>query len=263
MEHKFSPSLADEKFCLHCKRNFRDHSKLAICEACGAIGPCDLIGTILECTKCYKADMDSVKDYQAPELQDARLAAHNEKLGLDSLIEQSVKIDQSIQLVTDIFNAQTVATDTLCKAIDADESITNKPYAKNKLTYDRVRTFQSALFDAKQKVVELENAVRANQVYLNTIINQLRETERAEFKFKDINYPVSAPKKPKKSKAADKAGKTTKSTSVNMADVIKWAAILNIPAAQQIIHMRMLSKQMNAEAATRSYALEHNITLKI
>lgn len=256
MDHEFSPSQLDNKLCIHCKRGFRDHSKIAQCEACPNVGPCELFADMLLCAKCYAAEMKAVNDYQAPELQEARLNEAHKQMRLNELMADAVKQDQTVTLVTDLFNAGTKALVDLLTVIDADPTVENKPYAKAQFTISRIDTFQKALFDAKEKVIELENTIRAHRVHLNTQANQLRDEERAKLKIADFSYQPATPKTPKpKSDKGTKAAK--KSSKVDMTEVAKWAGKISMPI--QLIHMRMLSKNMTAEQAARTFAAENGL----
>jgi hypothetical protein len=202
--------------------------------------------------------MDAVAAYQAPELQEARLAEHHKQIAINDLVADSLKIDQSIQLSTDIFNAKTVALVDIMRAIDTDESIPNKPLAKAEYSVNRIKHLTKVIFDLKSQVTEAENEIRANHVHVNMLVNTLREEEKAKLHLQDINYPITAPKSSKpKSSGTSKAKKSSK---IDMNEVNKWAGKIGMPA--QLVHMRMLSKNMNAEAAARTFAAEMNIIIK-
>lgn len=258
MDHEFQASLTDSKACIRCKRGYRDHSKIAQCEACPNVGPCELFADMLLCAKCYAAELKAVHDYQAPELQEARLQEYHKQVRLNELLADAAKQDQTVTLVSDLFNAETKSLIELLTAIDSSD-IENKPYARAEFTVNRIKTFQQALFEAKNKVVELENAIRADQVYLNQEANKLRDEERTKLKIADITYQPATPKTPKpKSDKGTKAAK--KSSKVDMAEVQKWAGKIGMPV--QLVHMRMLSKNMSAEQAARTFAAESGLTVK-
>jgi hypothetical protein len=213
---------------------------------------------MLLCSKCYAAELQVTKEYQAPELQEQRLAEHNKQIKLNELIGEATKIDQSIQLSSDIFNAKTIALVDIMKAIDIDESIVNKPYSKTEYSVNRIKHLVKVIFDCKNQITEAENEIRANQVNVNMLVNTLRDEERAKLKLQDINYQPATPKTPKPKSSG--TAKAKKSSKIDMNEVNKWAAKIGMPS--QLIHMRMLSKNMNAEAAARTFAAEMNITIK-
>ncbi len=250
MDHQFSPSLTDSTKCIHCKRGNRDHTIIAQCEACPKVGPCEICADMLLCASCYAAEMKAVRDYQAPELQEARLQAAKEKRQINDLLEKSNKIDQSIQLVTDIFNAKTVALIEIMRSIDSDEAIENKPYARAEFAVNRIKHLTSVIFEQKKALTEAENEQRAIQVYLNQMANELRQEERAKLKIQDISYQPQAPKSPKtKTSGAKKVGAKPK---IDMTEINIWANKVGVPG--NVIHMVMIQKNMNAEAAARDFA---------
>src|SRR5215813_14337872 len=130
MDHEFQASLTDSKKCTHCKRSWKDHSKLAQCEACPKVGVCELFCDMLLCKSCFAAEMEANRiqseAHQTPEKQEERLNAAREQQNINSLINQANQIDQSIQLVQDIYNAKTIALIEIMKEIDGDNSIENK-----------------------------------------------------------------------------------------------------------------------------------------
>lgn len=262
MDHTFTPSLTDDKSCVKCKRGFRDHSKIAQCEACPNVGPCELFCDMLLCAKCYKAEIEAnnaaLAENNTLEKQEERVVKATETIKINQLIAESSRIDQSIQLSSDIFNAQTIAIVELTKAIDDDANITNKPYAKAELAVERIKHFSKVLFEAKEQITLAENAIRASQVYLNQQADKLREEERAKLRIADISYQPTTPKTPKPKATGTK--KVSTKAKVDMTEVNVWAGKIGMP--YNVIHMRMIKFNMTAEAAARTLATELNLTIK-
>lgn len=262
MDHTFQPSLTDDKACIKCKRSFRDHSIVAQCEACPNVGPCDLFCDMLLCKKCYAAEIAAnnaaLAEINKPENQEARVKQMNETIKINQLIADSNKIDQSIQLVTDIFNAQTTAIVDLLKAIDDDATIENKAFAKASTVVDRIKHFSKVLFEAKEQVILAENAIRAGQVMANQLADKLRADEREKLKLNDIQYTPTAPKTPKPKSTGTR--KVSTKVKVDMTEVNVWAGKVGMP--YNVIHMRMIKFNMTAEAAARTLAAELNLTIK-
>ena len=98
------------------------------------------------CRECYDKEQEAMK--QMNEAQ--------------RVIDTSRKIDTSITLKADLFNAQTVAFVELFAAIDANPDIPadQKQLAKTKECEARVLHFQQLLSTARQQVEEYGNAVR-------------------------------------------------------------------------------------------------------
>lgn len=200
MNHSFHPSLTDALKCAHCKFPEIQHTSEAICETCNNVAPVDIVyGNMLMCKDCQDKESKAYAESMKPENQQKRVAEHNLAL------ESARKVDASIAVRTDLFNSATVAIVDLCKLIDDDATIENKPYAKALELKTRFDKFQAVIFKANEEIVEANNNQKAIQVYLNQLANTLRAEEREKLKISDINYrpttvkPVSPPKiKPKK-----------------------------------------------------------------
>src|SRR6185295_4538378 len=183
MNHKFHPSFSDNTKCLKCKYTEIMHGDQAECEVCNNIGEVEPVyGGILMCESCLEREMARQLNNRSPEKQNERVKSMNE------MIESSRSIDNSIQVHTDLFNAQTISIIELKSAIDNDESITNKPYALAKELSVRFAKFSSVIFEKNQEIIEATNKQKAIQVYLNNLANQLRIEEREQLHIKDVNY---------------------------------------------------------------------------
>jgi hypothetical protein len=266
MKHSFKPSQLDADKCLECRYNELAHSDSAECEACTYIGPCEIFKyhtgkTSLLCPKHYEEEeiADSIA-YQAPELQEARLQAsrNNNHSPAISLIEESNKIDQSIQLISDLFNAHTKSIVEITQAIDSDESIQNKPFTKAETVFNRVKHFQQILFDAKQAQIDAENAIRAGQVYLNEIAKQLRQEERDKIRVEDISYPAKTPKVAR-AKSTSTGTKKPVKAKLDFVEVNKYAAKVGLDG--NVLHMRMIKFNCSALEAAKSYAEKAGLTI--
>lgn len=253
--HSFSASGLDKTICAICKRGLRDHTAIAQCEVCPKIGPCELYGDILFCKSCYDKEMTALAASKAEAEQrvaDSRKAFDEKQkaeapMTLDSLVSQSQKIDQSIEMSSDIWNAKTVDLDALIKAINADESIENKPYARAKLAMERIETFSKAIFDHEQALVDARIGLRHSKTYLNQIISDLREAEREEFRLKDITYPVKPVKTPKPKGPGTKKAKA--STKVDLVECARFGKYLGVK--QDAIHALAIQYGVGAKGAAR------------
>jgi hypothetical protein len=166
------------------------------------------------CDSCYEieiqAQVDSVK---------TRLTEINP---VQSAISQAAKIDSSIQVRTDLFNAATTAIVELKKTIDEDASIVNKPYALAEALMARFSHFKQVVFELNQQIVDAGNQQKAIQVYLNGLANSLRAEEREKLKIADINYkpgPAKIVKPPaNKPKKLDKAELRKYATEIGVSE---------------------------------------------
>lgn len=262
MDHTFQASLTNAKECVKCKRGFRDHTSIAQCEACPKVGPCNLYCGTLMCATCEANDIEAnriaTEANNTPAKQAERIEKATESIKLNKLISDSTKIDQSIQLVSDIFNAKTVALVDIMKAIDEDESIENKPFARAEYSVSRIKHLASVIFDAQKTITEAQNEQRANQVYLNQMMNQLKQEERDKLKIADINYVSTVPVVKKSKGTGTRKARTN--SNIDMKEVQNWANKIGMPI--NVVHMRMLKFGWNAEKAARTFAADNNIPVK-
>jgi hypothetical protein len=161
------------------------------------------------------------------------------------------KIDQSLHVKSDLFNAETVAIVELKAAIDHDENIPNKRVKLGEVVKGRILTHRELLAASRQQVIDLESKIRAGQQYLNQLAAQLHESERAALNLQDLEYPVKAPKvvKPKAVK--------TPSKKVTKADARLWAikyGVADIPDIELAIIMAATAQNKSAEEAAKSLA---------
>lgn len=252
--HKFTPSGLDKTLCGSCKRVYKDHSPIAQCEACPKIGPCELFGDMLLCVAtCYPQEIAAQEALKATAEQrviasrNATLQAQaaEKPMTLDALVKHTQKVDQGIEMSSDIWNAKTEALAELIKAVDADSTVDNKPYARAHVTMERIETFQKAIFDAEQQLVDARVGLRQAKTYLNTIIQDLREDERERFRLKDITYPVK-PEKTKKAKP-QASGKVKVSAKALLEQAKRWADITGIGV--NAIHATMVQRNIEAKGA--------------
>jgi hypothetical protein len=166
-------------------------SKIGECETCDNkdLEVKAYYANMYQCGECWAKD----SAHQSPEAQQARVDALRVS---QQVIKEAQAIDSGIQVRSDLFNAATTAILTICTAVDNDESITNKPYAKAEILKARFEHYKSVVFDLNEKLVEAGNNQKAIQVYLNNLANTLRAEEREKLQIADINYkpnPVKTP----------------------------------------------------------------------
>ena len=162
---------------------------------------------------------------------------------VETVLREAAKVDSTVQVRTDLFNAATVAINTLKAAIDADETITNKPYALAEQLKARFLHFRDVVFEMNQKIVEAGNQQKAIQIYLNQLANSLREEERSKLKLTDISYKPSTPKA-----VTVKPVKTAK-VKIDKVELRKWAGELGV--SEFTLQMIVVQKNITVEAAAR------------
>lgn len=193
-------------------------------------------GNMWFCDVCWEKESVATKD----------LVKTNEVQSVvTNALQQAARIDNSVEVRTDVFNANTVAIISLKAEIDNNPEITNKPYVLATELVARFEKFKSVIFEHNEKIVEANNAQRAIQVYLNQMANTLRSEEREKLKIADINYKPTVVK-PLKPKSIGTTG-TKKSTKLNKDELRKYASELGIP--EFTLQMLVVSKGITVETA--------------
>ena len=208
MNHSYAQPNDGTDKCVKCKFPSLAHGNLAECDCCPNKGIVEIrYGNMLMCADCWKREQDTHAETMKPENQQARVDAMNKA------IESSRKLDASVEVRSDLFNAATVSIIDLKKLIDENPTISNKPFALAETLTERFSHFKKVIFDANEAILEATNNQKAIQVYLNNLANSLRVEEREKLKLADINYkpgtikPISTVKTVKTRKASTKLDK--------------------------------------------------------
>lgn len=189
MNHEFTESAADKTRC-RCGRSESDHSIYATCDACG--NTCGIDAEIhgernlLLCQECFAKEVEAykaVKELQTP---------------ASEILQVSRKIDQTVKIKEDLFNAKTKAIVELEAVIVADASITNKHFTLCKAVEERFNHLTELLHDWKSKQEDALVEQRALQTFFQMRAQQLSIEEREKIKLKDLNYKPEPPKLLKK-----------------------------------------------------------------
>jgi hypothetical protein len=162
-------------------------------------------------------------------------------IAISEVLKVSREVDNRVQVRTDLFNAATVAIQDLKKAIEADESITNKPYALALELHNRYNKMKSVIFELQEQVVEKTNEQKAVQIYLNQLANTLRAEERDKLKIQDINYQPRAIKMPVTAKTIKLSKKR-----LDKKELRQYATLLGVPE----FTLQMICIQKNIDAKT-------------
>jgi hypothetical protein len=175
---------------------------------------------MLMCSSCVELEIKALNEHISGDDADKRV------IDARAIIDVSRQIDDTVKVVSDLFNAKTIAIIELDKAIQADDTIENKPYALAQFLHGRFVSLQSSIFGHKEAIVDETNEQKAIQLYFNQLSNRLRAEEREQFKIADINYKPSAPvlKKPKPIKA--------KAVKMDRVELNKYATELGVSASQ-------------------------------
>lgn len=241
--------------CARCGRPQVDHTDQAECEACGSIGPCELFVDNLYCAaKCYPAEIEAQASLKASAPQRVNDSHTTQSQAISALSSDSLKADSGTELDMNFFNMQTNALRDEIRSIESDPDIQNKPYARAKFTIAWIKRLELSAQEHKKEALKADCGVRAGQVYLNSMIKDLREDERTQFREHDIDYPVTKSIKPKsKSQSTGQAEKKAKkSTGINWIEVKKWVEISGF--TQSAVHSMMEALNCSPEVACRKLA---------
>lgn len=219
--------------------------KIGDCETCTktAIRISVHYGNMWMCDECWNKEQALTAENMKPENQTARVNAVN------AILTQAAKIDESIQVKTDLFNAATVASVELKAAIENDPNIPadQKQYVYANACLERFQNFQKIVFDQRQELLETENKMRMWQTQVQQAASTLRAELREKFKQFDVNYQPAPPKTVKP--ASPKTGK-----KFQKEDVRKFAAQYKVPEAA--VQMLVVAKNMTPEAAAKHLAIQ-------
>lgn len=195
------------------------------------------------CDSCYEIEIQAQID-----MVKADIAKRSDN-PMNIVIAQTEKLDSSIQVRTDLFNAATVSILELKKSIDEDSSIDNKPFTLALQLKARFDHFKQVVFEMNQQIVKAGNEQKAIQIYLNQLANTLRTEEREKIKITDINY------KPTAAKITTPKSIKTSAKKIDKVELRKFATELGI--SEFTLQMIVVSKGLTVEEAAR--VMRHSI----
>jgi hypothetical protein len=238
MNHSFQQALDGTDKCARCKYPSLAHTDNAVCEFCPNPGKVEIrYGNMLMCEACWEKEQNLQKNNNTPEAQQGRVDA------MTRAMETSKKIDSSIEVRSDVFNAATTAIVDLKKVIDENPDITNKPFALAQTLTERFNHFKKVVFDANEAIIEATNNQKAIQVYLNNLANSLRTEEREKLKLQDINYQPTKVKPVKTVKPIT----TAKPAKLDQKELKKYA--LELGVSLFTLQMVCVSQSLTPEQA--------------
>ncbi len=194
-------------------------------------------GNMWFCDECWAKEQAATAENYTPAKVQERVDAVNDA------VKESQKIDSTIQVRTDLFNAATTSILELKQSIDSDSAITNKPYRLAEVLKERFEHYKQVVFELNLKVAEAGNQQKAIQIYLNTLANQLRAEEREKLRIQDISYQ---PTKVKPTVRKVSTSQTSKKTKFDKAEVRKYASELGLP--EFTLTMLCVQKGLTPEA---------------
>lgn len=187
------------------------------------------------CESCYAVEMSALAELKKTE--QARVDASHVASRIPSNNNRAL-LDGSVEIRTDLFNADTQSIVELKNTIEADENIENKPYELAERLLAEQKQLQALVYELNEKIVTATNKQKAITVYMNTLQSSLRAEEREKLKLQDINYkPAAKPIKVSKIKTAAK--------KLDKVELRKYATELGI--AEFTLQMLVVSKGMTVE----------------
>jgi hypothetical protein len=191
---------------------------------------------------------DSCAEIEIQRQVDSVRARQMELTPIQTSLNEASKIDSTIQVKTDLFNAATVAINELKATIESDSTIINKPYALAETLMARFTHFKQVVFELNAQIVEAGNQQKAIQIYLNNLANTLRAEEREKLQISNINY------KPGPVKISKPVNKVVK-VKVDKVELRKAAAELGLSE----FTLQMIIVQKNITVAEAATMLRHSI----
>jgi hypothetical protein len=204
-------------------------------------------GNMWFCDSCWTKEEKSTLENESSEVIQLRVDTVNASHSLNDAVKESNRIDSTINVRTDLFNAATVAIMDLKRAIDNDPLIENKPYRLAETLKNRFEHYKQVVFELNEKIVEAGNNQKAIQIYLNNLANQLRADEREKLKIADISYST----KPIKSTVK----KITTSKKIDKVELRKFASELGISE----FTLQMVVVQKGISVADAAFLLKKSI----
>lgn len=198
-----------------------------VCELCDTTkGPLLSYNTMLMCDSCYKKEREAEKE-NALRAQDRvkeltqpawvgkdsdRYDKAIERTPIESIIQSNpeLKVDTTIKVKTEIFNAKTKSIIDIKDEIDLDPSIVfkDKSYELGKRVLADFQHLRNVLFNFDQAYhKERDNKtseLRSQQTFLNELANRISKEERDRIGLKDLSYKPLPPKAPKAPKVKKK-----------------------------------------------------------
>lgn len=224
---------------------------------------------MLLCAECYAKEEQGQRDIADTKKQEERVRASVQAtldeqarqriesgisagfIPIDSVLTLARETDQSIEIITDVFNAKTVALVEVMNAIDADDSIQNKAYAKTEFSVNRIQWLKKAIFENRQQLIEWENELKAHHVHVNELAKKLKEEEREKLKIADITYQ---PQPTKVTKPRSVATTTTRKVTKKFDKEAAAKAAARADITVEVIRAYMLiNPGLNEEQAADKY----------
>jgi hypothetical protein len=152
-----------------------------------------------DCDCCERTDVVLAPSrFDAGMLQCEACSANEAKVtAAVRTIDTARKLDDSIELKADIFNAATVSFVELEAAVQNNSEIPaeRKNYALAELAAERIDKLNPVIFEAEQALLKLKNERYMWLENTQKTVAKLRTEQQAKFKQYNVNYKPEAPSK--------------------------------------------------------------------
>lgn len=225
--------------------------KIGTCESCAATGEIHILKNLSLCKSCFDRECAIIDQNGIRELES--------KMSMYRDWKKSIEIDSTIQIRTDIFNANIISIAELKEQIEQDPEVTNKHFKLAEVLQERYTHLKQVVFGLRESASTIENQQRAIQSYLNDLATKLRADEREKLKLQSIDYKPAEPKltKPKAPKITkvDKAElrQACAELSTELGMIVSESTLQLLCVAKKmtlkeaIIHMRRTTKEVESE----------------
>lgn len=239
-------------------------TELVTCEVCPAQVPDTDIKkfhTMLMCPTCYEQEKKLTDELNDPAAVQARLDESRQRTEAESVwnktLAKSKEVDQSIEVRTDLFNAETVAIIEIKAAIDNDENIPadKKQFVYTKTIEERIQHYEKVVFELGAEMVKRQNELRSAVTMFNNEVIKLRKEEQDQFKLKSINYNPPTLKKPAATKPKSVPSKKFDKSGIRTAAAVIQQFIdenkipIGMVMTEAIVQAACVNKNMTADQA--------------
>jgi hypothetical protein len=170
----------------------------ARCESCSKVSSCDIVDDMVLCDACAIAIKTKHFD----------------------IIQESRNTDAQIRSAQDLWNAKTVATIDLIKAIRENDSIVDKNIEIQKVLTEHYEHLAPRILELESELFDLQAEKSVVKFNLDQLADNLRKEYRERIKIADANY------QPPEKKNKVKIGVTSKKTESPFERMVKMKAQL-------------------------------------
>ena len=228
--HEFRAAPVDTSKCLFCNLAESEH----ICSVCNKSDvKLNKMAGMLYCEPCLAREELAQKELEA--------SAKTRVAELET--NRVPSPDTTIEVITDIFNAQIASIEEWRKEIELDTTIINKHFELAQRMEARYLHLKSVITDAQNTLKTAQNDSRSIQTYYNDLAKRLKSEERERIRIADVQY--HPPEKPTKATKAPSVKK------YNKIEIREASGISGIP--EQILTMLCVTHNVSVKEAIQMF----------